>query len=329
MAELKPQFNEDRADLAAAIPLGAPYVIYVEISSYCNLECRFCPQHISPNEIKKQNMTLDTFKKMIDDIGAFPEMPKLIRFCGLGDSLMNKQFIQMAKYASEAQVVEKLELITNGALLNDELISELPKYLDRIIISVEGLSTADYEEFTLRKVNFEALVEKLKKLSSQPRKARIHTKIHNSAVQTKEAKQKFFDIFSKIADEVYVENLVDLWPEVKSNLGIEAGHRFDGGELNKVKVCPQIFKSMQINSDGRVIPCCIDWKGINIIGDVTSKSLREIWNDKPLRELREKHLNGLRHTFSPCKGCTMNEYSDKDNLDHKAQEILTRLEHIA
>lgn len=325
MAELKAQFNEARENLSEVIPLEAPFVIYVEISSLCNLECRFCPQHISPKDIVKKNMSIETFKKMIDDINDFKTKPKLIRFCGLGDSLMNKEFVSMVKYASDSRASEKLELITNGALLNDVLIKELPKYLDRIIISIEGLTDSDYMEFTLRKVNFNTLVKKIGQLSAQNGKATIHTKIHNSAVMTEERRQEFFKVFTPIADEVYIENLVDLWPEIKSNLGIEAGHRFDGGELNNVKVCPQIFKSMQVNSDGRVIPCCIDWKGINIIGDIGNEKLKDIWNGKPLKDLRTNHLLGLRHTFSPCKGCTMNEYSDKDNLDDHANSILNRI----
>ena len=323
MAELTAQFNSERANLGKVIPLNSPYVIYVEISSFCNLECKFCPQHISPEHIVKKNMTMDTFTKMINDIGQFEVKPKLMRFCGLGDSLFNKQFIAMAKLAAESNVVEKLELITNGALLNEELIFELPKYLDRIIISIEGLNTEDYQEFTLRKVNFEELANKVKRLKGL--KAKIHVKIHNSAVSTEERKELFFSTFQEYVDEIYIENLVDLWPEIQSNLGLNAGHRFDGGDLNNVKVCPQIFKSMQINSDGRVIPCCIDWKGINIIGDIEKSTVKEIWEGGTLKELRMKHLQGLRHTFSPCKGCTMNEYSDKDNLDLFAEEIIKNL----
>ena len=45
--ELKSQFNYNRQVLGEVIPLEAPYVIYIESSSYCNLECKFCPHHIS------------------------------------------------------------------------------------------------------------------------------------------------------------------------------------------------------------------------------------------------------------------------------------------
>ena len=97
----------------------------------------------------------------------------------------------------------------------------LGKYLDRVIISIEGLDDEDYEKYTLSKVNFNKLVKKLKKFSELKSKAKLHIKIHNSAVLTKDRKEKFFDIFSDIADEIYIENLVNLWPEVESNLGLE------------------------------------------------------------------------------------------------------------
>lgn len=328
IAKVRPQFNQSRQDLAALSPLQSPLVVYVETSSFCNLECRFCPQHISPESLNKQNMSLDLFKKLITDMNEFSPKPKLIRFCGLGDPLFNKEFLQMVKFARQANVADKLELITNGLLLSDLLIKELPKLLDRIIVSIEGLDNDDYENFTLRRIHFDTLVDKLSKIGRQKNKrAVLHTKIHNSAVQTEERKELFFKLFSKVADEIYIENLVNLWPEVESNLGYESGHRFDSGALNKVRVCPQIFKSMQINADGRVIPCCIDWKGLNIIGDINNESIHEIWHGNKLRALRIKHLQGKRHEFSPCNGCEMNEYSERDNLDNHADQILDRLSH--
>jgi len=320
--------SEQRLDLGAVSPLGTPLVIYVEPSSFCNLECTFCPQHISPEAIHKQNMSFDLFKKMIDDLKNFPEKPKLMRFCGLGDSLFNKKFLDMVKYASEANVVEKLELISNGLLLNDKLIAELPLYLDRIIISLEGLSSEDYVKFTNKKINFNEFVEKLTKLHKVEANCIRHIKIHSASITDDVTKQFFYDTFGNICDEIYIENLVDLWPQMTSNLGSDVGQRFDSGELNEVKVCPQIFKSMQVNSDGRVIPCCIDWAGVNIIGDINNEEMKDVWDGKVLKKLRNVHLKGERFDIDPCKGCTMNEYSEKDNIDDMADAIYKKVNSI-
>ncbi len=319
----KMQYNENRTDLKSSIPLSTPYVIYVEPSSYCNLQCTFCPHYITPETIHKQNMSMEVFEKMIFDLKTFPEKIKKLRFCGLGDSLFNKNFLKMAKIASKANICETRELITNGLLLNDKIVSDLPKYLNRIIISIEGLNEDDYFKFTKRKINFAKFLDKIKKLYENKNECVIHIKIHNAAIRgEKKRKDLFFEFFGNICDEIYIENLVDLWPQINSNLGIESGFRFDGGDLNNVKVCPQIFKSMQVNSDGRVLPCCIDHACVNIIGDINKSSLVDIWNGDLMKDLRTKHLEGKKSEIDPCKGCTMNEYTDKDNIDDIADEYL-------
>ncbi len=327
LAEIKAQFNyNNRLSLEDNLPLGTPLVVYIEPSSFCNLECKFCPQHTGKDEFPKFNMSLEIFEKTLDDISKFDKKPSLMRFCGIGDPLFNKQISEIVKKASLSNVIDKTELITNGILLNEERIKSFAEYLGRIIISVEGLSEEDYMNFALRKINFEKFLSNIRKFfNTKNRKCKIHIKIHNQAVETPERKEKFFDIFEPICDEIFIENLVDLWPEKKSNLGLDVGHRFESTMPPEAKVCPQIFKSMQVNADGRVLPCCVDWKSINIIGDIKKTNLKDIWHDEPLRKLQKKHLLGERNTFSPCKGCSHNEYSEKDNLDNHAKIIYKKM----
>jgi len=323
----KAQFNyENRVDLGKSIPLDSPLVVYVEPSSFCNLECKFCPQHTGKSEFQKFNMTREIFDKLLLDIREFKTKPKLMRFCGIGDPLFNKHTAEFIEAVKREDVVERTELITNGLLLNEKIIPIIAGSLDRIVISVEGLSSADYLSFTLKKINFEKFVSNIASLYSiSGRNCTVHIKIHNQSVLTKDREQTFFKIFEGISDEIYIENLVDLWPEKQSNLGLDAGHRFEGGGVSSSLVCPQIFKSMQVNADGRVLPCCVDWKSINIVGDVKNQSLHKIWNDKPIMELRKRHLSGERFSFSPCQGCNHNEYSEKDNIDNVREAIYNLL----
>ena len=215
----------------------------------------------------------------------------------------------MVQYEKKYGSSEKFEMITNGLLLDEELSKILTQCLTRIIVSVEGLSDEDYLHFTNRKVKYESIITKIKCLYENKGKCKIHVKIHNAAVPTKEKKDIFFETFSPYCDEIYIENLVDLWPDTESSLGNEPMHRFTGGEEpEEKKVCAQIFKTMQVNSDGRVMPCSIDWEAKNIIGDISHNSLLDIWNGKEMKDIRIKHLLGKRFEFSPCKyrGFTIN-----------------------
>jgi len=323
---LTPQLNYDRINLGKFAPLNSPLVVYMETTTYCNLECKFCPHYLSPDDFSKGTMSFELFKKVCIDLSKFKPKIKLLRFCGLGDSLFNKDIAKFVQFAVENKVAEKYEMISNGLLLNENNSSILSKYLDRLIISVEGLNNQEYLEFTNRKIDFQLFVNKIKSFYSiESRHAKLHVKIHNSSVNSKDKIQLFHNIFSKISDEIYVENLINLWPNLISNLGINSGHRFVNDEPINQKVCSQIFKSLQINHDGKVMPCCIDWKVENVMGDANVENIKDIWNGKNLKDLQIMHLEGKRNTFLPCSKCSMNELSDIDNIDNQADKILERV----
>jgi len=314
-----PQVNTKRVEIAEKIPLSTPLVLYVEPSGQCNLKCIFCMHGASNEKFKKSLMTIEIFEKMIDDLNQFSKKIKLLRVCGNGEPLMNNNIIQMLKYARESDMIERTELITNGILLNKHLTSEIPKLLDRIIISIEGLNSDDYYKITGTKVDFKKLIHKIKTLHAQSDDCTIHVKIHNEAVSTNERRDKFYDIFNEHSDEISIENLVPMWPELKINCQTEQ-YRYDGALIKK-EVCVQIFKGLQVQADGEVVSCCVDWKRKNLIGDISSNSLLEIWQGESLKKLQRKHLNGKKQSIKPCKDCTMNDYCEIDNIDHAIDRL--------
>jgi len=313
--EIQSQVSKDRSDLSLSIPLSTPYVVYIEPSGYCNLKCNFC-MHGYDEEFKRGLMPVSRFKRIIKQIGDFREKVKLLRVCGNGDPLMNKNIIEMLSYVSEkGDNIDRVEMVTNGVLLNDNLVMELPKYLNRIIISVEGISENDYLKVAGNKIDFDKFVKSVSYLYENRQKCRIHIKIHDKAVDDECKKKQFFSLFGGISDEIYIENLVPMWPEL--DIGVEQEEfRYGGGEpLVKKKVCAQIFKGMQIQAEGEVVPCCVDWKRINVIGNIDTSTALDIWNSNELRNLQNQHLSGRKNLLEPCRSCTMNDYCEVDNID--------------
>jgi MoaA/NifB/PqqE/SkfB family radical SAM enzyme len=323
----RPQMTlETRIPLGNAIPLDTPLVVYVEPSTHCNLACKFCPHYLNHGGFEHGHMSLEIFKKTCNEMLAFPKRVKLLRICGLGDPLFNKQINEFVEYAGINKVAEKIELVTNGLLLREKHLNNLSKNLTRLIVSIEGLNDADYLEFTNRKIDFETFTRTLRAFANlKNRNCKLHIKIHNSAVGTPDRLARFHEIFSDFADELYVENLVNLWPELISNLGLNAGHRFVSKPIDHQIACAQIFKSMQVNFDGKVVPCCIDWKVMNVVGNVNIQTLQEIWMGRQLINLQMRHLSGERNSFSPCAECNMNEESDIDSFDDQLNAVKIRM----
>ena len=184
-AKVLSQVHHERMVLWRKIPLRSPWVIYIEPSGYCNLKCRFCPHGKEERKLTNDIMTFEVFKKLIDDLTVFPDKVKLLRFCGNGEPLFNKNIIKMLRYARKRKVAEKIELVTNGLLISRLFIEELPQFLDRIIFSIEGLSLDDYQSVCQTKVDFGRLLRNLKLLFVRKKNCKVHIKIHSEAVASK------------------------------------------------------------------------------------------------------------------------------------------------
>lgn len=317
------QVGQDRLQLHEEIPLAAPLVIYIEPSGFCNLKCGFCPQGMASNNLKKDMMSVDLFKKMIDDIALFPGKAKLLRICGNGDPLLNRDLPVMLEYAFEQKVAEKIELITNGVLLTQELISCLPRYLTRLVCSVEGLSAEDYQRICNAKIDFYKFLKSLDSLYAAKGNCIIHIKIHHAVVSTVGKEKIFFETFKDKCDEIFIEKLVPMWPQLDTLFSTNQ-FRWGDDSVTRRKVCAQIFKGVQVQADGEVVPCCVDWQRINVLGNLHNESLPQIWNGEKLRQLQIRHLSGNKGILEPCRECSMNDYCEIDNLDGHGEECINR-----
>jgi radical SAM protein with 4Fe4S-binding SPASM domain len=67
--------------------------------------------------------------------------------------------------------------------------------------------------------------------------------------------------------------------------------------------CNWLWKSMAIYWDGRVASCCADFSGDQVIGDVKTQSLREIWNSEGLVNLRTLQVEARYKDAPLCSGC--------------------------
>ena len=211
------QICHERMVLWEHIPIVTPWVIYIEPSGYCNLKCQFCPHGTEGKKLKKDFLTLNIFEKLVDDLLVFPNKVKLLRICGTGEPLLNRDIIRMLQYAQEKKIAERIELITNGILLNTDLIKNLPRFLDRIVISIEGLCSEDYQRICGASINFQNLLDNFDVLYACKSECVIHIKIHHESVFSVSKKTEFFNMFGNRCDEICIEKLVPMWPQLDSD----------------------------------------------------------------------------------------------------------------
>lgn len=272
-------------------------------------------------------MDFELYRKIIDDLCTFEKPIKVLRLYKDGEPLLNPRFPEMVRYARERGCALQVDTTTNASLLNPQLNLELiDAGLDRIHISLNGLSDESYRQFTGRKVNFNKLVENIAHFYEHRKNCLVCIKIVGDNL-TQEEKDRFFDIFGNIADRIFIEHIAPCWPTFEMKEAIpNPTVGIYGQEIREVMVCPYIFYSLSINSDGKVSLCFLDWSRKLIIGDLNTQSLKSIWNGKTLLNYRKMHLLKKRKDHPLCGICGQLSHGLPDNIDPFAEILIKRIE---
>lgn len=331
-AKIKPRINlENRTRLEEVIPLSTPMVLFVDPASTCNFRCKFCPtgnrQLIKETGRWQGLMDFSLYKKIIDDLKEFDMPLKVLRLYKEGEPLLNNRFADMVRYAKESGVVPYIDTTTNGYLLEPErIIPILDAGLDRINISIDGMSDEQFLDFTGVKVDFKKYVEGIQNLYEMKGDCEICVKIAGDFL-TEDEKTLFYDTFGNYSDRIFIENVAPCWPEfnVEGRLGVKITKGIYDQPVGDVNTCPYIFYSISVNSDGSVSLCFLDWARKLLIGDVRKQSLKEIWEGDALFQYQIEHLRGKRKENAVCGQCSQLSHCLPDNIDPYVDALTKRL----
>lgn len=340
-AEIKPNYDVKRQKLSEIIPLKAPFTVYIEPTRICNFKCFYCihsERDDENGEFKKlgydiKNMEFDDFLKIIEQLAEFP--PKSIKrivFSGLGEPLANPRLPEMIKTAVNSKIADRVEIITNGLLLNKNLTDKLiESKLTNINISIQGLNAEKYKKVCDKKINFEDFLDNLQYLYKNRKETKIYIKIIDAALENKEEEQKFYQIFTPMADRIYIEHLIQMQQQLdKIKDKVEKEKNFYGEELDlSRKVCSPAFYFLQIGCDLDVFPCPVPGlKKTLSMGSMKNKTLVEIWNGEKRKNFLKTMLKLQKDKIPECQGCIcFNAIIDPaEDLDKDAAILLKKFE---
>lgn len=275
----------------------APLHLDIEPTNACNLKCPMCPRTALINDKEKNEkfkiglMDITTYKKIIDEaveIGVYS-----IKLNWLGEPLVHPQIVEMVKYAKEKGIIDVM-FNTNAALLSKDIAKKLIEAgLDKIFFSFDSPSKEKYESIRIG-ANYEETLNNINnivKIRNEMKKTSPLTRVSMVLMEdNKKEYDEFVELFKNIVDVVaYVEYRS---PVPNDKL-----------EYNEEFACCQLWQRMFIAWNGDVIPCCTDSEKELLIGNINTNSIKEIWNGKRYKELRESHKNGRYDDYNRCKMC--------------------------
>ena len=116
------------------------------------------------------------------------------------------------------------------------------------------------------------------------------------------------------ANEAKTEEFQSLWRSVLDKragdrLNRSTLHNYGGGRAyyrvgaKIVSVCFCPWTALSVLWDGKAVTCCMDYNGVQGVGDLNSQSVMEIWNGPVLSAIR-RNLGKLDYSgFSACLCC--------------------------
>lgn len=304
-----------RRKLAEAIPLDTPFVVQIFPIYACNFKCCYCI--FSIDKAKRGFisdtivMDFDLFKKCIDDMTNFPRRVKVLRFVGIGEPLLHKKIAAMVEYAASKDVAETLELLTNALLLTPRMSESLISAgLTRLVVSVQGTTKEKYQKICSTQIDYEKFINNIKYFYKIRGQSHVYIKIVDTALDTQEEEENFYDIFGDICDTLAIEHTVPIHAGInylnvlndKNVLVTQFGL-----PVTEVKVCPQPFFTMQVNPDGKVVPC-YSFEYPKIIGDCNYEKVNEIWSNLEFQKFRRLMLEGTNNASQVCDNCEIIKY---------------------
>ena len=310
-------------DLKSEIPLSTPYVVFIDPSSCCNFKCTFC---MNGQLTSRTIMTMTTFRKVIDSLQAFPKPVKTVRLYGFGEPLLNKNFPDMVAYAKASSKVERVDTTTNASLLTPNVSrSIVDAGIDRVNISIEGMSTGQYREFTgNQQVFFDDIVDNVADMYAVRGKTTVFVKACGDYL-SQEEKDFFYTTFSPISDGCDLEHTMNCWSGFEVE-GVNTEVGIYGQPLSEVQVCPYVFYTMYVHADGDVSPCFLDWKKDMVMGNVLTQNLVDLWGCDYLKNLQTAMISKQRCLMKDqCSKCSQLVAGMPVDLDEQAEEIAKRI----
>jgi MoaA/NifB/PqqE/SkfB family radical SAM enzyme len=219
-----------------------------------------------------KSLKIENFKKFLNENNFIKE----IELSNWGELFLNPDILDILKFAHSKSVSLTANNGTNLNTITDDVIEALVLYgFKSISCSIDGVSQDTYGKYRVRgdisKV-FENIkkINKFKKIykSSLPHLKWQYIVFGHNEHEVLEAQKKakeldmsfsikfnWDDSFSPVKDKELIRRLS------LSGVSSRAEYTQTTGKSYKNEICRQLWKAPQINSDGKLLGCCVNyWK---------------------------------------------------------------------
>ena len=267
-----------------------PEEIRVENTNFCNAHCAMCPREKLSRP--KGTMSLENFQKIVDQCD--PDRLKDLHLQGFGEPLVDQSFLDKIRYARTKLPRTRLLFVTNASLLTGELAKQIIlSRVDKIKVSFYGVSELEYEN-----VHQPLLYRKIKRNIVEF--VRLKRELH---AQKPVLSVKYIGAWHNFPLFAW-QWLGTARIEFSHLHNYGTGRAYNSPKRKRWPVCPMVGNPiLQILWNGDVVPCCYDFNGEYILGNVLEQGLTAVWTGEKYQKLRNRNREYQITQISMCKQC--------------------------
>jgi len=272
-----------------------PDIMQVETTSLCNLSCVFCPH----DQMTRRRGFLDL--GLVDAL--LPELDHVasLGLHHMGEPLLHPQIAEIIARFENAGISTTIS--TNGTLLGPELGQRLISAgLSRLIISLDGFRDETYTRLR-RGGRLEQVMANLDRfLDLKTRSTTGRPFVQVKMILTPEASSEVDDFIGRWVHRAGVDQIV--LNDERTWAGARIRHEGYVSRPGYRLPCRYLWESLVVLWDGRVVPCCKDYDGVYVVGNLAEGDhISDIWQNDMMVSLRKAHVDGHQGDIPLCAKC--------------------------
>lgn len=315
--------------------------IYLELTNKCNLNCIMCYRKAWHDETHDMNEEL--LDKCLKEINDDPTIEEVV-LGGIGEPL----FCESIEKVIASLTSKTITITTNGTILTDTLLEKLISYVDKMVISVDGIGRTFFE---IRKFELSDILLQIDRINRKKQQLKQRTPMLAFQMVLSSANytqiHEVIDLASEYdVDEVILSNLI---PSVLEDVPLTMVQMYEKEPLSTLlKLAnkhalrkridlrlPEIRMkterrcrfieddTMMITVEGDIVPCYrFAHDGSEVVfgrlkmihahsfGTIATQTLREIWESKDYVTYRHMVMNNL---YPSCMDCDLVDGCDMAN----------------
>jgi hypothetical protein len=173
--------------------------------------------------------------------------------------------------------------------------------LDKMKISFYGTDEESYNA-TMKRLKYSVTMQNIRdflRIRKEMKRSNPRLIIQYLPTETNRARpDEFRALWEPLIDE-----------KAGDRLNVTALHNYGGGRAYHqlgtkiVSVCYFPWTSMSVLWDGRVVTCCMDSNGLQVLGDLNSQTVAEVWTGKVLTGVRNDFRKLEYDAYPVCRSC--------------------------